>query len=419
MARRSRGSASKALIAFARGGATIEDIDTSFVPDSDFDGLLDGPRPASVIAEHAANEFSWRFIAGADCLKPNRKQERALRAIIGKGGMPARMLVSCIPTQLRFFTELTDQWRNHWHQHRREPGRQYMFVTIITDSGNALARRPRINLEALRRRADKILRSAHLHGNFVIELQLVTNFPRRGDGGTHCWHVHFIGTTDDPACDVGSLQSALRKSGRLSNVFNAPTVTITPITSLAQLMRCCAYMLKAPAVGKFLRPHPRIPNAWTFDKVFVRKDEALRLGEALSQVELGQVVHSVCEGKHLLRPAMKAVRAWHKAQYAKAKNKLPEDFVVAKFWAGLRGSGLNNLNRPYIFRKPRDGCHFREWMKVALPALTALNTARERASAPKAPRVRSTKTKARSGVQKSRKWRRGALDRVQRPSRGP
>lgn len=181
----------KALLEYASAGAVLENIDTTFIPDSHYDGVLVGPRPARVIAEDAAREFTALFNAGVDCFNLSRKHRAVLRAIIGKGGMPARMLLSCVSTRLRLTAELTKQWRSHWHQHRRERGRQYIFATIITDTGNALARRPEIDLETLRRRIDKLLRDANLQGNFVIEVQLITNFPRQGHGGTHCWHDRY------------------------------------------------------------------------------------------------------------------------------------------------------------------------------------------------------------------------------------
>jgi hypothetical protein len=131
-------------------------------------------------------------------------------------------------------------------------------------------------------------------------------------------------------------------------------------------------MLKAPSVGKFLAPDPHIPEAWTFQKTFVRKDEALRLGEALSQLELGQLVHSVGHGKFLLRPAMKAVRAWHKSQYAKARNKLSKDADLAKLWAHVRVSRSNNSYGPYIFGRVLEQTQSATWTSIAAAALQAL-----------------------------------------------
>lgn len=378
MGRKRRARPGCAILDFAQRSTPFEDIDTSFVPDSYHDGVLEGPRPSCVIAKHAAGKFCELFMAGADCFNLKRKQSQALLAMIGKGGMPLRLLLCCLPTRLQLTTELTQQWRDHWKQHRRDSYRQYMFITFITDSGNTLAREPKVDLEALHRRADKLLRGANLHGIFVIEVQLISNFPRQGHGATHSWHVHCIATVVDKFCDVEKLQADLRKSGRLSNIFDAPTVKIKPIRSLAHLMRCCTYMLKAPAVGKYLTPHEKIPEAWTFKKAFVRKDEALRLGEALSQVEFGQVVHSVGDGKHLLRPAMKALRAWHKARYAKARIKLPDDFDVSKIWAEIRDARSKNRNLPYVFTKSGDCGHSDAWMAAAKTSLKAINAARAR-----------------------------------------
>ena len=379
MARQEKRGRPHTTLAWATKGAVLEDIDTSTIPYVHSNWIEDGPRPAREIAQHAAIEFTERFEAGSDCFKLTKKQAAVLRAIIGRGGMPESMLLSCMPTRLHLTSALGGHWKKHWHKHRLEPSRQYMFLTGITDSGNTLARRPNVCPEALRRLFDKLIRQAGLHGNFVLEVQVITNFPRGGHGGTHCWHFHAILTTDDPDLDLGKLQAKLRQSKRLFNIFDAPTVTVKPIDGLAHLLRCCTYMLKAPAFGKFLAPHRDIPRGWTFKKVFVRKDEALRLGEAISQLELGQVIHSVRDGKHLLRPAMKAVRARHKAQYAKTRNKLPENFDLATFWAELRQGRKKNLYEPYAFSQSRTGCGSNEWVRVASKALKDINARREKA----------------------------------------
>ena len=360
----------------SRRGTSVELVDLSIAPSSPYDDVLPAPRTAKELAERAAEQFIERFNAGADSFSLDKGQAAALQAVIGQKGMPARMLASCIPLRLQLALGLIEECRKHWKQHRNDSGRKYCFGTIITDSGNILARDGHVDPEALRRKIDKLLREAKLDAVFVIEVQLLTNFPSHGHGGTHCWHVHFIGTTNDPDFDIKGLESTMRDSGRLSNVFGAPTVKLKPITSLAHLMRCCAYMLKPPAIGKRLFPHTKIPNGWTFKKVFVRQDEAFRLGEALSRVAIGQLVHSVGEGKHILRPAMRKARAWHKSQWRKVKNKLPAGFDVAKLWADIRGSRANNLYQPYIFAQKGDAPSGDEWSKLAAEVLATINAAR-------------------------------------------
>lgn len=404
---------SQAIRRNARHGARLEEIDTSCAPASPLDDVLPGVRPAMVIARDVADEFTDRFNRGCDCFALSKKQRTALRALTGHRGMPERLLASCVPLRLQLSSALIGQWREHWHQHREDPNRQYMFVTIIADSGNTLARHAFINSEAERRRADKVLRQAKLHGVFSTEVQHITNFPRRGLGGTHCWHHHCVATTDDPDFDIEAVEAELCASGRLSNIFGAPTVTITPITTLAHLMRCCAYMLKPPAIGKRLVPHPQIPLAWTFKEVFVRKDEAVPLAEAISQVELGQIVHSVRQGKHLLRPAMKAVRAWHKARYYKARNKLAADFGVAGLWADIRGSRANNLYEPYVFLEKGTPRPAYDWVQIAEEALDAMNAERARARGSASKRIDSRKpTKKRSRAAET------AIERLARLRRG-
>lgn len=131
----------RSLVRMARRGASLEEIDTSLVPVSDRDGLPAGPRPAMVIARAGASEFINRVNRGLDCFLLSDAQRAAFRAATGQGGMPGRLLSSCSPLRLELASELMGQWRAHWHKHRKEPGRQYMFVTIITDTGNTLEHR--------------------------------------------------------------------------------------------------------------------------------------------------------------------------------------------------------------------------------------------------------------------------------------
>lgn len=412
MAAKKRPKMSGAMRRLARRGATLEDVDTSCAPPSPLDDVL-RPRPATVIARNVADEFIDRFNRGCDCFRLSTKQRTALRALTGQRGMPERLLASCVPLRLQLIFELIRQWRDHWLQHRKDPDRQYMFVTILTDSGNTFARHAFINLEAGRRRADKVLRQAKLHGVSSTEVQHITNFPQRGHGGTDCWHHHCIATTDDPDFDIEAVAAELCDSGRLSNIFDMPTVKITPITSLAQLTRCCAYMLKAPAIGKRLVPHLLIPLAWTFENVSLRKDVIVRLAEAVSQVEIGQIVHSVGLGKHLLRPAMKALRAWHKARYYKARNKLAAHFDVAELWADIRGSRPNNRYGPYFFLKKGTAPAEYDWGPIAREALEAENAKRARARGSGPKRIDSpTHTKKRPRTPET------AIERLERLWRG-
>lgn len=405
----------KALVRAARAGLSLEGIDTSIVPNSYRDGILEGARPAMEIAEGLETEFTERFNRGADCFVLTAEQRWALRAMTGqKGSVSAKLLCSDIPLRMRLIKELIGQAKPQWFEHRKDPDRQYVSITIITDTGNTLARDPSIDLEALRRRADKLLRQAKLDGVFVIEVQLLTNFPRHGHGASHYWHVHCVATTKGPNFDIETLEAKLQASGRLSNIFGAPTVRITPITTLGHLMRSYAYMLKAPAVGKYLMPHPDIPKAWTFDKVFVRPDEALRLAEAMSHVQLGLAVHSVGEGKQLLRPAMKAVRAWHKARSAKARHKLADDFDIPELWAEVRNARRNNRYQPYLIGKPGTGGPSTEWMAVARRALDAMN-AKRASSTPSGRRARAKDTMTgatRKGIKRPPKWARSAARRL-------
>lgn len=409
MPAKKRPKMSRAMRRLARRGATLEDIDTSCAPASPLDDVPPGPRPAMVIARSLAAEFIERFNQGCDCFRLSKKQRAALRAATGQRGMPERLLASCIPLRLQLSSELIRQWRDHWHQHRKDPDRQYMFVTIITDSGNTFSRHAFINLEAERRRADKVLRAAKLDGVFSTEVQHITNFPQRGHGGTDCWHHHCVATTNDPDFDIEAVAAELCDSGRLSNIFDMPTVKIRPITSLAQLMRCCVYMLKAPAIGKRLVPHPLIPLAWTFENVSLRSDVIVRLAEAISQVEIGQIVHSVGQGKHLLRPAIKAVRVWHKARYYRTKNRLAADFDVAELWADIRNSRTNNRYEPYVFLKKGTAPAEYDWGPIAREALEALNAKRARARGSDPKRIDSP-----TGTKKRPRGRKTAIERLER-----
>ncbi|MEO7787701.1 MAG: hypothetical protein ABIR77_07770 [Sphingomicrobium sp.] len=149
-----------------------------------------------VIARDSIAQFAKRIIAGAECFNLSKKEEATLYALNGQRGTPEKLLMSSMPDRLELITQLIQHWREHWNEHRGEPDRHYMFGTIITDEGNTLARQPCFDLEAFRRRIDKVARQAKCHAVFVIENQHVTNFPRHGLGGTHGWHGHILATTN-------------------------------------------------------------------------------------------------------------------------------------------------------------------------------------------------------------------------------
>lgn len=385
-------SPSKAMRRMMTRGAALADIDASQGSESDesYYGIdPDKPWPPLIKAAKDAKHLIALVNRAADRLKLNHRQQNALRLASGQAGATERLLASSALVRLKLIGLLIKHWAERWVQHSSEPHRRYWWLTIAIDKGNTLARKPIVNLEGLRRSADKLLREFGLGGVFLIEVQVLTNFPRYGHGASHQWHVHVIVTTNGPDFDELATEAAMQALSRLSNVFGKPTVTIKPIPSLADLKRCCAYLLKLPVIGKFIAPDPKIPDEWTFKTTFIRPDEAFRLLEPLTHLEINQLVHAVGDGKHVLRPAMKDLRAWHKLQLRRTRNVLPGDFNMRGLWSQIRDTRKSNVYRPYAFVDVGVQRHESEWDIVAAQSLARMNA--ERLARPKEKRQASPK----------------------------
>jgi len=110
---------------------------------------------------------------------------------------------------------------------------------------------------------------------------------------------------------------------------------------------------------------------------------------------------------------MKAVRAWHKARYVKARHKLADDFDMLEHWAEIRESRLNNRYRPYLIGKLGAGRPSTEWMAVARSALDAMNAKRASAK-PLSGRTRAKETTGaiRKRTKRPPKWVESAVRRL-------
>jgi hypothetical protein len=233
-----------------------------------------------------------------------------------------------------------------------------------------------------------MLHKEGLNAFVVIELQTLTNFPQRGEGGTLMVNGHAIAWTDDPTFDHEAVEERLGSSRRLSHWLNWPTVSFTPIEEIApenrhsvyddpawQIRWRAYYLFKAPYVGKYLARSGSPGREWEPRKTTIRPYQALRLAEGLSQLEFSEVVFGVHGGTKLSRLWKKRLSDWHKKQLRRPRNRrsiLTRDFDVASLWRHTRRSNKCVKRQPYVFHSTAEKRPLL-WSAVAQAAMILLN----------------------------------------------
>lgn len=175
-----------------------------------------------------------------------------------------------------------------------------------------------------------------LHGFGAIEVQGLTDVPGRGAGRTLSFHGHAIGWSSDPAFDAEAVQDRLCASAALRNWLGARTVNITPVgPTLRHLNWKAYYLLKAPTTGKRLVRDGRTPSGFAFGHVAIRADLAVRLMEALTQLEYANLLFAAGDGVAVQAEWLARVSDWHHAKRGEFAEFSAEG-DLADVWAQLR-----------------------------------------------------------------------------------
>lgn len=379
-------------------GARIEDIDIAAVmamPEMcDLNGETDWlaahhrqiPRQPMHAAQYAIYDFGNGCETALSGCRLSNEQASGIAIALGQRGMTERLLLSNAKIRFEatriFLNLLSDFWRQ-----TRSPTRRWFFITFMGDEGNTLEYRPELRVRPFRRVCDQMLRDAGLNAFGVIELQALTNFPARGDGGTLMVNGHALAWTDDPAFDHEEMAKRLCGSRRLTHWLDWPTVSFTPIEDRPrqpgqsiyedpfwQIRWRAYYLFKAPYVGKYLARSGEPGREWETKATLLRPALALRLAEGLSQLEFSDVVFGVSGGTQLSRALKSQLTAWHQKQLRSPRNRrliLSRDFDVASLWPATRRSSKRVSRQPFVSHNTAEKRPL-EWSEIARAARAAM-----------------------------------------------
>lgn len=343
----------------ATRGAVLEEIDTTAGglitgPEEDWDWLAAASgvayRTAPAAAKYVAAEFDKLVAHALRSRHIDDEHRDALQIALGRKGMPERMLLANSKLRLQSFFILHRELMKLWRATRHRPDRQWFFISIVGDIGNALELKPEVRIKPFRRIMDKLLRAADLDAIAIIECQHLNNFPRFRLGGTLMFNGHAVGWTDDPNGTAGSIEAQLSGSGRLSSLLQAKTVDVQLIEDRADHVAWRAYyMTKAALVGKFLAPSTETKSGWEMQPTIIRPGQALRIVEGLSQIELTEVVFGVNGGTKISRAWKAELRRWHQEQLERRIPILRADYDMSSLWDAVRPSSRGADRQPFQF----------------------------------------------------------------------
>ena len=293
-------------------------------------------------------------MAALRSLRLTGEEEAWLRALLGGGptgrGRTSLALGSDLWLRERSTLILIDEVLAHWRA--RALGRRYAFVTFIDDSGNTLMERPHLNRDAFRRKIDKAVRGSGLHAVVALEVQALTNYPKSGFGKTMMLHAHAIVWSDDPAWADNpaaryrewAIDLGLRDTWTCR--FGAEPVLPEVIRDTeGDFAMVAAYISKVPSDGSRTVKNPatsaRRMRSTTED---YHRDQALRIMEVLSQVELSKLIFAVGDGKQIAAPWRKAMLAVHR-QRRRSLDRETTLVEIADGWSALRRHAGNRHHR--------------------------------------------------------------------------
>lgn len=220
-------------------------------------------------------------------------------------------------------------------EYKRNPGRQWLWITIACDIGLTWERMPMIDVVALRNTLSLHLRRCGVDGFGVIEIDTWKNIT--GEPGRRIVpHLHFVGyARDDQAIDVADLQSELTSRRALKNGLGARPVDVQVVTTtVTDFARVGRYMMKRPAYAK--NPIPQPDGTHRLRDVEHARGSVSRLVEMQSHMEVGDVIFSIGKGSgKAIADAVRSAVA-HEVRHRRGAKAAPSRNQVSQHWRRMR-----------------------------------------------------------------------------------
>ncbi|MEG3086265.1 hypothetical protein [Sphingomonas sp. PB4P5] len=308
-------------------------------------------RQTAKLRARKRHEFYRELVDQAiDQLRPTPKQRLRLSVINGDrpidGFITLADFAACIEGARLLRRMLYRLFR------RAPPGRRFFHITFTPDTGNTVDREPIVNIDALQRMTQGVLRKYGLNAITSTEMQGLMNFPGKGPGRALMVHRHAIVWTDDPLFDFYTMAVDLNQARAWRSVLTKTPVVIEPMLKPKHFAAMANYLLKPPHDVSNSKPLKGTPGAFTMltTRAGYRPEFALRIHEGRSQINLCSSVTGVGEGDALVRAWRQDVKRWHAARPKGVPGGIGmEPFNVSKFWRRLRTGNGSQLFRPYRF----------------------------------------------------------------------
>lgn len=227
------------------------------------------------------------------CWRINDDTRAALLSVMGVGDDAPTALASDMSTRLIAARQLV---ASSLEMQAAYPERHWYHVTLIDDRWRTPERKPVIDLAAIKKTARAMMARAEIiHWFGVVEILPLVNCVR-GRGRLLSPHAHIVFWTDRPI-KYKVLERQMRASGRLKTFKGAPTVAISERRGVDEVAHALAYLLKGTDRGSNEHTLKRSPNEWTMRDAAMRPDQALRIIEILSHVNLTNLLMSSGTGR--------------------------------------------------------------------------------------------------------------------------
>lgn len=218
------------------------------------------------------------------------------------------------------------------------------WLTFCWDDGVTYERRPVIDIVALKNKINMHLRNWGLEGVGVIEVDVQKNMT--GEAGRRLnFHVHCYCWASGFAFNRIKAQNTLSNSRAFVNSLGARSVVIKNVTlNYRSVAHLAAYMTKLNNVAKNLVPSRKRPGRYAFRDASMPQGSMIRLAEVLSNLQLGDALFSVGEGKKIASRVRREVLA--KLRSAPRTVNVPSKNAINRLWdrgrSGKRGPKLNH-----------------------------------------------------------------------------
>lgn len=222
----------------------------------------------------------------------------------------------------------------HFDEHQKQnPEQRFFFLTLMSDEFRTPKKAPAIWLKRLRVKTDKVLRSlCKEHGAIgaigMIECTYITNAVDERMS-VFQWHSHAI-LWADKNFDYAAARKALKDCTSWRCASGMDPIRIKEITpDRGRIAYLGYYMAKLPVDAVNVLERPDGTQKVRKTQKGYRPDVQLRLFEALSRIELHELVFSVEDGKFIRDPVMRNVRAAKKVFRTNLK---PIDVSKVRKW---------------------------------------------------------------------------------------